>query len=94
MREAGLQPRLFREILYELARTGVIVRLGPKVTYHRDALARAREAVAERIRRTGGITIAELRDKLDLSRKYACAILEYFDKIGFTRRSGDRHVLK
>ncbi|MDW7760726.1 MAG: selenocysteine-specific translation elongation factor [Acidobacteriota bacterium] len=94
MREAGLQPRFFREILYELARTGVIVRLGPKVTYHRDALARAREAVSDRIRRTGGITIAELRDKLDLSRKYACAILEYFDKIGFTRRSGDRHVLK
>jgi selenocysteine-specific elongation factor len=62
------------------------------VTYHRDALDAAREAVAGLIERHGSVSIAELRDRLGLSRKYAQAILEHFDRTGFTKRVGDRHV--
>jgi selenocysteine-specific elongation factor len=48
----------------------------------------------DHIRENQSITIAELRDKLKLSRKYTQAILEYFDNIGLTRRKEDRHVIK
>ena len=36
--------------------------------------------------------LAELRDALGVSRKYARAILEYLDATGTTRREGDVHV--
>ena len=88
----GLNPSVFNPVLNALLRSGELVRLAPKVIYHRDTLEAARAAVAGLIERHGSVTIAELRDRLDLSRKYAQAILEYFDKTGFTRRVEDRHV--
>jgi selenocysteine-specific elongation factor len=88
----GLNPSVFNPVLNALLRSGELVRLAPKVVYHRDTLEAARVAVAGLLERRGSVTIAELRDRLDLSRKYAQAILEYFDKTGFTRRVEDRHV--
>jgi selenocysteine-specific elongation factor len=89
----GSNPSVFNPILSGLVRSGDLVRLAPKVIYHRETLEAARAAVAGLIERHGSVTIAELRDRLDLSRKYAQAILEYFDKSGFTKRVEDRHVL-
>ncbi len=88
----GLNPSVFDPVLNGLVRAGVLVRLAPKVTYHLDTVEAARTAVAGLLERRGSVTIAELRDRLGLSRKYAQAILEYFDKTGFTRRVEDRHV--
>jgi selenocysteine-specific elongation factor len=92
-RTVGLNPSQFKHILDSLIRDGKVVRLGAKVTYHRDALEEAREAALGLIARHGSVTIAELRNRLNLSRKYAQAILEYFDKTGLTKRVEDRHVL-
>jgi len=91
-RSLALNPSVFKNILDTLIREGKIVRLGAKVTYHREALEAAQGAVAGLIERHGSVTIAELRDRLNLSRKYAQAILEYFDKTGLTKRVEDRHV--
>jgi selenocysteine-specific elongation factor len=87
-----LNPSAFEPVLNALLRDGTLVRLAPKVVYHRDTVEAARAAVAGLIERRGSVTIAELRDRLTLSRKYAQAILEYFDRTGFTKRVGDRHV--
>lgn len=89
----GLNPSAFNPVLAGLLRSGDLVRLAPKVIYHREAVDAARVAVSGLIERHGSVTIAELRDRLGLSRKYAQAILEYFDKTGFTKRIEDRHVL-
>ncbi len=88
----GLNPSAFNPILAGLLRSGELVRLAPKVIYHRETVEAARAAVNGLIERHGSVTIAELRDRLSLSRKYAQAILEYFDKTGFTKRVEDRHV--
>jgi selenocysteine-specific elongation factor len=88
----GLNPSVFLPVLNGLVRSGALVRLAPKVTYHRDTVEAARAAVAGLLERRGSVTIAELRDRLNLSRKYAQAILEHFDRTGFTRRVEDRHV--
>ena len=88
-----LNPSAFTPLLNALLREGRLVRLAPKVTYHKETLEEARRAVAGLIERHGSATIAELRDRLNLSRKYAQAILEYFDKTGYTKRVEDRHVL-
>jgi selenocysteine-specific elongation factor len=47
-----------------------------------------------RIERDGQITIAQLRDELGTSRKFAQALLEHLDSEKVTRRIGDAHVLR
>ena len=84
----------FRKIMGTLAQQGKIVRLDPKVTMHRDAFEKAKKAVLDYLRLRRTITIAETKDVLRVSRKYACAVLEHLDKIQVTRRSGDAHVVK
>ncbi len=46
------------------------------------------------IERTGSITLAQVRDMFDTSRKYAQAILEELDDRGVTKRVGDERVLR
>jgi selenocysteine-specific elongation factor len=93
-RKVGINLGPFREIMRSLVEEKKLVRLDPKVTYHQATMQAAKELVLAHLARHQSITIAELRTKLGLSRKYAHAILEYFDKTGLTRRVEDRHVLK
>lgn len=51
------------------------------------------EAVKERLKKSGKITAAELRDMFGTSRKYAVSFLEHLDSIKVTRRLGDERVL-
>ncbi len=89
----GLNPNLFKTIIRNLIQDGQLVRLGKKVLYHRNTYTEVREIVVGYLERRGSITIAELRDRLKLSRKYAQAVLEHFNETGLTRRVEDRHVL-
>ncbi|MDH4272802.1 MAG: SelB C-terminal domain-containing protein, partial [Candidatus Aminicenantes bacterium] len=93
-KDLDLNPALFKNILDSLFQQGLLVRLADKVTYHRDTLQSARDLILGHLGRHEAITIAELRDLLKLSRKYAQAILEHFDETGLTRRVEDRHVLR
>lgn len=91
-RKLGINLGPYREIMRSLIEDKKLVRLDPKVTYHQATVQAAREMLLAHLARHQSITIAELRTKLGLSRKYAHAILEYFDKTGLTRRVEDRHV--
>jgi selenocysteine-specific elongation factor len=93
-RKLAVAPPAFKKFIGLLLQQKKIVRLNPKVTYHRDTLEQAREIVLGHLAKNRAITIAGLRDRLHLSRKYSQALLEYFDSIGLTKRSGDAHVLK
>jgi selenocysteine-specific elongation factor len=86
--------RHFKNMMHCLFERGALVRLSKKVVFHRDSVESARKIVLEQLEKNQHITIAELRDKLKLSRKYATAILEYFDAIGLTKRMQDVHILK
>ena len=39
------------------------------------------------------MTVAEFRDIINTSRKYAVPLLEHFDSMKFTRRVGDKRAL-
>ncbi|XOT98752.1 SelB C-terminal domain-containing protein [Alcaligenes pakistanensis] len=41
-----------------------------------------------------GVSAAQFRDATGLGRKRAIQILEFFDRMGYTRRVRDRHVLR
>jgi selenocysteine-specific elongation factor len=73
---------------------GRVVRLGPTMHVHVEALAAVRDRVVALVQRDGAVTIAALRDELGTSRKYAQAYLEHFDATHVTLRRGDAHVLR
>jgi len=45
-------------------------------------------------REDGGVSAARFRDAVGLGRKRAIQILEFFDRVGYTRRVRDTHVLR
>jgi len=73
---------------------GRIVRLGPSMHVHSDALAAVRARIVAAIERDGTITLAGARDELGTSRKYAQAYLEHLDAEHVTLRRGDERALR
>jgi selenocysteine-specific elongation factor len=71
-----------------------VVRVGRNLHFHPDALEEARRRVVDHLEAEGSITIAQLRDHLGTSRKFAQALLEHLDAEKLTRRDGDAHVLR
>jgi selenocysteine-specific elongation factor len=71
---------------------GFLVHVDGDVYLHADIDAEMRKRVAERLARGPGATVAELRDLLGTTRKYAVPFCEYLDRIGVTHREGDLRV--
>jgi len=102
LRTAGFEPPAESELAPEEARelgalreTGQAVRVGRVLHYHPDALADVESRLVSVLEREGSISLAELRDELDTSRKFAQALLEHFDGVRLTRRlPDDRRVLR
>jgi selenocysteine-specific elongation factor len=88
----NLNPALFQKIMSSLIQAGKVIRLSEKVTYHVDALKAAEDFVKAFLKKNPCVTIIDVRNELQLSRKYGQAILEHFDKISLTKRVGDDHV--
>ena len=87
---AGGAPQAVLDYLID---TGVVMRVGPELLFHRDAIARALEIARELGRDGRAFTAAEFRDSCGNTRKYAVALLEYMDSSRITRRIGDERVL-
>jgi selenocysteine-specific elongation factor len=77
-----------------------LVELGELVTVSQDVLFRKKDydtlvtKVRTAIEANGEITLAEARDVMGTTRKYAQALLEQLDAIGVTVRTGDARKLK
>jgi selenocysteine-specific elongation factor len=89
-----IAPKRLAELLQGLEREGKVAKVSQDLYYHSGVLGRLRELIAERIRSAGPIAAAELRDMIGASRKFSIALLEYFDRTGFTIRVGDRRKLR
>jgi selenocysteine-specific elongation factor len=71
---------------------GRLVRISEDLYLHADTEAEMRQLVTERLKEGSGLTVAEIRDILGTTRKYAVPLCEYLDRIGVTRREGDVRV--
>lgn len=80
------------DLLAAMAELGYVVRVADGVVYRTDDLAAIEARVREVLDANGSITLAEFRDVFGTSRKYAQAVLEYFDRQRVTRRVGDARV--
>jgi selenocysteine-specific elongation factor len=72
---------------------GTLIRLGEEIFFHKDTLQELAELVRQTIRERGSLSVGEFRDLTGSSRKFVVPVLEYFDRIGLTRRTGDVRVL-
>ena len=92
---AGFEPPLDAELdssdLQALREAGRAVRVTRSLHYHAQTLETVKRIVIER---GPTITIAELRDELGTSRKFAQALLEHLDAERVTIRRGDEHHLR
>ncbi len=80
--------------IYEVAvAEGLLVKVATDVYLHADVDADLRRRVSDRLKAGPGATVAELRDLLGTTRKYAIPICEYLDRVGLTKREGDLRVL-
>ena len=72
---------------------GFLVHVDADIYLHAESEAEMRRRVAEHLAGHAGATVAELRDLLGTTRKYAVPFCEYLDRIGLTRREGDVRLL-
>jgi selenocysteine-specific elongation factor len=77
-----------------LVEQGRAVRAGRDLAFTAEAFETARDAAVEIASAGGSVTLAQLRDRLGISRKFAQALLEAMDANGITRRIGDERVLR
>jgi selenocysteine-specific elongation factor len=91
MKAAG-PPGLTRAFETLLVR-GVLVRVG-EALYRGTQIEQIHQKLQTFIGQNGKMTMAEFRDLLGTSRKYAVPLLEWFDGRGITVRSGDYRMLR
>ena len=86
--------RLDDELLGALAAGGKIVRVSETIAFDAAAFAELRQRIVDHLHQHGSVSVAAVRDLLTTSRKYALALMEYFDQQRLTRRVGDTRVLR
>ncbi|SDY86959.1 selenocysteine-specific translation elongation factor [Tindallia californiensis] len=70
-----------------------LLRLQNDLVLHQKAYEGAKEKIKEHFINCETLSVAEFRDLLGTSRKYAVGILEYLDQEKFTKREGDNRTL-
>ncbi|MFC2058625.1 selenocysteine-specific translation elongation factor [Chloroflexota bacterium] len=81
------------EVLNLLVDQGIVVRISDQIVYLTSAYNEMVERIVEHLKKNGKITVAEVRDMFQTSRKYALPFMEHLDGRGITRRIGDDRVL-
>ncbi|MGH7169390.1 MAG: SelB C-terminal domain-containing protein, partial [Gemmataceae bacterium] len=72
---------------------GYLVYIAEDIYLHVDVETEMRRLVTDKLAEGKGLTVAEIRDMLGTTRKYAVPLCEHLDRAGVTRREGDLRVL-
>ncbi|MEQ9640441.1 MAG: selenocysteine-specific translation elongation factor [Alphaproteobacteria bacterium] len=106
LEEAEMRPPIFREIAAELsldpeevrrlmgraARVGLVLPVAPN-RYFPPAAVRELAELAERLAAEAPFDAARFRDATGIGRNLTIELLEYFDRVGLTRREGSVRVI-
>jgi selenocysteine-specific elongation factor len=86
--------RLDPDLLSMLVQQRRVVKVSGDVIFLASVYDEMVEALIARMKSQGKITVAEVRDMFQTSRKYALSLMEYLDEQKITRRVGDERVLR
>ena len=70
------------------------MRVTESLLFHGDAVERARDPLTDFIHKEGRLESVKFKYLLDTTRKFAIPLLDYFDRIGVTIRTGNTRYLK
>lgn len=95
--EAGASPPTVAELgrthgadmVRALVRAGELVQVSPDFVYPTEWVEGIKGSLRRLIADTGPFTVAQFRDLVGTTRKFAVPLLEHFDRTGFTTRRGD-----
>lgn len=82
-----------RKLCYALLKEATLVRVGDFV-FTKERLEEGRQILKSHLQHNGTLTIGQARDLLNTTRKWLVPLLEYYDRVGLTRRAGDSRVLR
>jgi selenocysteine-specific elongation factor len=83
-----------RAVLRKLVGQGEVYQVVRDLYYDRDAIAELAGILGACHSEHGAVHAAHFRDSVGLGRKRSIQILEFFDRVGYTRRIRDAHVLR
>jgi selenocysteine-specific elongation factor len=91
----GLEPEAVERFLNRAERLGRAARVADNRFFLPETLARLAEIARELADGSpdGTFTAATFKDRSGVGRNLAIRILEYFDKMGATRRTGDARIV-
>ncbi len=107
LKAAGMEPPTIAQLTKEATKAaqsvpklvqlacdqGTFVKLADDIHIHHTVIENIQTDLLKMLEDGSGITMSDLRQHLNTSRKYAIPLCEYFDNIGFTRRDGDLRYL-
>jgi len=86
------KPKVIEGVVSFLVKQGTLIRLADGVYIHQRTVDEAKDRMASR--KGQMIDIGQFKELFGLSRKIAIPLLEWFDRAGVTKRTGDvRQVL-
>jgi len=88
------QAEVGEEILNALIESNQLVSASADVVFRKQDYDSMTAKIRAAIEKNGQITLAEVRDMFNTSRKYAQALLEHLDAMGVTTRDGDVRRLR
>ncbi|WP_250466602.1 selenocysteine-specific translation elongation factor [Caballeronia sp. GAFFF2] len=90
----GVPEDAVRRLLRKLSRRGDVFQVVRDLFYGRASIAALARLAAEHANANGAIGAAAFRDASALGRKRAIQVLEFFDRVGYTRFHRDLHLLR
>ena len=93
-RMSGKDEASMRRLLQKLARQGNLYQVVRDLFYLPESVAQLAKWVQELEHAAGEARAAEFRDRSGISRKRAIQVLEFFDRVGYTRRVREAHRLR
>jgi len=93
-RELGASEQEIRGLMRRLGRRGDVYPVVKDLFYGRSAVARLARIAKDIEDEQGAVRAADFRDRTGVGRKRAIQILEFFDRVGFTRRARDEHRVR
>jgi selenocysteine-specific elongation factor len=93
-RETGIPEVEVRHLLKTVARVGEVMLVAHDHFFLTTAVAELADIAGEVASSHGAARAAEFRDRIGSGRKLAIQILEFFDRVGYTRRVRDDHLVR
>ncbi|WP_443091073.1 selenocysteine-specific translation elongation factor [Basfia succiniciproducens] len=90
----GFDETLMRNFLYKAGKLGFLTAVVKDRFFLTEHIYGYARLIKQMIEQNGAVSVNQLRDELQIGRKLAVQLMEYFDRSGYLRRKGNIHILR